>query len=253
MSSPRPDRAAVTLAGAGRRHGLALVERLIDRLPFVEKEMLLIRRLVQPGWICIDVGAAGGTYTHLLARRVQRRGHVHAIEPRAASMRHLLRLRRWLRWENVTLHQVALTDRVGHAELVIPRVVQTEAHLAPADGTAPARRATTVATTTLDELVTTHGLARLDLLACDVEGAELRLLAGAEGTIRRFRPIVVCEIEHRHLRRYGADPAEVLDWFRLRGYRPYRVHAGALLPVDRVVVPQNDYVLWPDGRALPRR
>lgn len=229
--------------------GRLWVERALDRLPFVEKEMPVVRRLVQPGWTCIDVGAAGGTYTHLLSRAVGSAGRVHAIEPRARSMRYLRRFRTWLRWPNVDLHQVALSDREGSAEMAVPRFVHTEAHLrgagSPSDRSV---RTETVATTTIDALVRSSDLPSVDLIKCDVEGAELQVLGGAEETVARFRPVLVVEIEARHLARYGSDPAEVLAWFRARDYVPHRIRAGRLVPVDGILPQENDYVLLPRER-----
>jgi FkbM family methyltransferase len=227
-----------------------VLETAMDRLPFVEKEFLLMRRLVAPGAVCVDVGAAGGTYTHLLSRLAGPTGHVHAIEPRRGSVNHLRRLQRWLGWDNVTLHPLALSDRPGVSELAVPRWVRTEAHLRPSgNGHGPVRHEL-VTTTTLDELAVRHRLERLDLVTCDVEGAELRVLAGGRTAIRRFRPVVVCEIEARHLGRYGLVPDDVLAWFDSVAYRPHRFRGGRLRPVERVTDADNDYVLLPRERAV---
>ncbi|MBW3657740.1 MAG: FkbM family methyltransferase [Actinobacteria bacterium] len=222
------------------------LDRLLDRLPFVEKEMPVVRRLVQPGWTCIDIGAAGGTYTHLLSRAVGAGGHVHAIEPRSRSMRYLRRFRAWLRWRNVELHQVALSDREGSAEMRVPRFVHTEAHLrghgAVSDRTV---RTETVTTTTIDALVRGRDLRSVELIKCDVEGAELQVLRGAEETLARFRPVLVVEVEARHLARYGNAPAEVLAWFGERGYAPHRTVGGRLVPVAGILPDENDYLFLP--------
>jgi FkbM family methyltransferase len=247
----RPQLPHVPLPGGTPRRGAKarlLLERALDRLPFLEKEMPVVAGLVQPGWTCIDIGAAGGTYTHLLSRRSGPTGRIHAVEPRARSMRYLRRFRAWLRWRNVELHQLALADGQGQATMSVPRFVHTEAHLDDGVATAGRSRSETVTTTTLDHLVRTAGLTVVDLVKCDVEGAELQVLAGAEDTLARFRPIVVCEIEARHLARYGHRPADVLAWFTARGYRGHRVVAGRLLAVTAISPDENDYVLLPVER-----
>lgn len=252
-TSPAPHASPAPQGSGWARCLRSGLERVIDRIPLVEKEMLFVRRLVQPGWVCFDVGAAGGTYTHLLSRAVGAAGEVHAVEPRAASMRLLARLSRWLQWTNVTLHQVALTDRRGLGQLVVPRWVPTEAHLLPVEDLGSSvSDAELVETTTLDRLVRHHQLSRLDLITCDVEGSELQLLRGAERTLARFRPVLVCEIEQRHLERYATTPQRVLGWFERHGYRAYRVQGGRLVSVNGVTATDNDYVLWPEERPHPR-
>ena len=224
----------------------ALLERILDRIPFLEKEMLLVRRLVRPGWTCLDIGAAGGTYLHVLSRLVGRAGRVIGVEPRRRSARLLRALQRWLPWHNVRIFQVALADSVGTARMVVPRLVRTEAHLAPpgagsdADGSVEIVRQWT-----LDHLVERAALDRVDLIKCDVEGAEELVFGGAAETLRRWKPIVLCEIEARHLARYARTADSFLDRFAEHGYRVYRYRAGRLDPVDGIDPTENDYLFLP--------
>lgn len=48
-------------------------------------------------------------------------------------------------------------------------------------------------------LVDGVGVDRVDLIKCDVWGAEELVFAGAARTLERWRPAVICEIEQRQL------------------------------------------------------
>jgi FkbM family methyltransferase len=50
--------------------------------------------------------------------------------------------------------------------------------------------------TSLDLLVQKLGLERLDFIKIDVEGCELEVLKGAENALKRFKPIVMLEMNH---------------------------------------------------------
>jgi len=55
-----------------------------------------------------------------------------------------------------------------------------------------------VETITLDDFVTAQTCPRIDFIKVDVEGAELRLLAGALETLKRFRPRLSIAVYHEY-------------------------------------------------------
>ncbi len=236
----------------------SLLERAIDRVPFLEKELFLLNRLVRVGDVCLDVGAAGGAHLLIMARRVGDSGSVLGVEPRPASLRALRRLVNLTGVaDRVRLTAVALADRVGAQRLRVP-VVPTRAHFrgsrqdfteVAAFAGLPAREIE-VRTTTLDELVAAEGLDRVDVLKCDVEGAELLVLAGATDVLARLRPIVIMEADDEHQRRFDATAQDVLDAVTAHGYRVYRYRRGRLEPVDGVVAGEDDYVFVPQERDV---
>jgi len=235
------------------------LERFVDRIPFVEKELFLLRRLVAPGDVCFDVGAAGAAHLLVMARRAGPTGQVHAFEPRPGSLRALRRIVRVAGVvDRVSLHQVALADRDGSQPLRIP-VVPTRAHflgsIADRDGAAafarlPHRRIE-VPTRTLDAVVASQRLGRLDVMKCDVEGAELLVLAGASQVLSQLRPIVIVEADDLHQRRFGATAQDVLDAITVHDYRTFRYRRAALEEVPGVVPGEDDYVLVPRERRIP--
>ena len=239
------------------RHGHQATERLLELLPYFEKEMLALRTLVPPGGVCLDIGAAGGTYTYLLSRLVGEEGHVHAFEPRPRSYRFLERSRRLLGLGNVSLYQLALAESVGVEVMLVPRrgglSFSTRSFLqrgfdAKTGNFYPEFTSTSeiaVECTTLDLFAARHRLLRVDFIKCDVEGAELWTLHGGSRTIATHRPVILCEIEDRHLAKYELSPAHVLDWLIERGYRSYAFGRGRFREVTRVIPAENNYLFIP--------
>lgn len=200
------------------------------RAPFVEDEVLGLDGLVGPGAVCVDVGAEFGLYTWSLADLVGPAGAVHAVEPQP-DLGRWLRLGRWLvAARNVTIHRVALGDEPGAGHLSQPSrgVVRVHGRTFLADGTLglgsnaefSRHRSIDVRVDTLDGLVDRLGLPRLDLIKADVEGAEDRLLAGGEATLRRFRPHLLLELEDRHLERFDTSVDAVVRRLQDVGYAP---------------------------------
>lgn len=240
----------------GRPRHASLFERAIDEVPFLEKELFLLRRLVRPGDVCLDIGAAGGAHLLVMAVRAGARGRVIGVEPRPGSLRAL----RWLvravgLAQRVELVAAAFSDRAGRQNLRIP-VVPTRAHLPgtsadhrrrAAFNSLPARHVE-VETMTLDAFVEQAGLARIDVIKCDVEGAELAVLAGATRTFARFRPVLVVEADDAHQSRYDARAQDVFDAVVALGYVGFRYVRGRLDAVRGVVEGEDDYVFVPRER-----
>jgi FkbM family methyltransferase len=236
------------------------LERAVDRVPFLEKELFLLSRVVQPGMVCVDVGAAGGAHLLLMARRVGPTGRVIGIEPRPGSLRAVAALTRLAGVAGHTrLLPIALAERRGRLPLRIP-IVPTRAHLpgttVDLEGTAAfaklPHRKIVVPTRPLDEVVADEGLDRVDLLKIDVEGAELAVLAGAHRTLDRHRPLVLVESDDLHQARYDATAQDVLDAVVAHGYEVFRYRRGALDQLDgQVVADEDDYVLVPSERQPP--
>jgi FkbM family methyltransferase len=239
------------------------LERAVDRVPFLEKELFLLSRIVRPGLTCIDVGAAGGAHLLVMARRVGPKGRVLGIEPRPNSLRALGVITRLAGVADRTrLCQVALAESRGTLPLRIPSIVPTRAHL---PGTTDDRAGTAalaklphrkleVATRRLDALVEELGLDRVDVIKLDVEGAELAALAGAGGTLDRHRPLVLVEADDLHQARYDATAQDVVDAVVEHGYDVYRYRRGALDALDGRVVPdEDDYLFVPAERQPPLR
>jgi FkbM family methyltransferase len=161
----------------------------------------------RPGDVVLDVGAYTGWSTLQFLRQLRGRGSVVALEPLPRAYRKLARLR----WLGARPLHLGAWDRPD--ELAIDDAGAGSQLGGAGEVTVPVRP--------IDDLVGELGLSRVDLVKLDVEGAELRVLEGAEATLRRFRPRLAISIYHR-----PRDLWELPLWLhrRLPGYRYYLGH-----------------------------
>jgi FkbM family methyltransferase len=173
----------------------------------LERELSVVCRDLTPGSRVVDVGAHEGVYTHAFARTG---ALVEAFEPQPPCLEVLRSYER--RHANVRVHGDALGAEAGWATLRVPRrdgrAVSGRARLdgaAAGDGEGgPEYR---VRVRPLDSFA----FGEVALIKIDVEGRELDVLRGARDTLARCRPMLLVEIEQRHLPHPIGDAFAELD------------------------------------------
>lgn len=172
--------------------------------------------------VVLDVGAHSGQFTRLFARLAPA-GRIIAIEP-ASYTRSLLRLAQRLRGPaQAEIIAAGVGAEPGQAVLRIPLKKSGthkfgRSHLG-LGGSAEAGSATaqeTVPVVTLDSLVDTLALRRVDFVKADIEGWELQMLKGAGQLLQTLRPVLFLELGDDVLVRAG-DSVDAC-WRYLEGY-----------------------------------
>lgn len=215
-------------------------------------ERRLILRLARDAKVVFDIGANIGWYSlHIAQQEPQAR--VYAFEPVPATHGRLLaNLARNGAGARVTPVSDGLSDAPGAFDMFVPATSGSPAaslnELHPGEGS----QRISCRFTTLDQFVAAQGIERLDFLKCDVEGAELRVLKGAEETLARFRPAVVIELLRKWSAAFGYHPNDVLDIFASLGYRCYGISQTRLTPITRVddETRETNYVFLDPERHL---
>jgi len=179
----------------------------------------LFRRFVPRNAVVLDVGAHAGQFTKLLAG-LARDGQVYAFEPGGYALSILRRVAALHRLRNVEIVPMGLSDRAGGETLSVPvkRSGSMGFGLSHLGAEARTSVAETIALTTLDAFAAEKKLARLDFIKADIEGWEMRMLAGGAAAVARFRPALLLEVQAAHLARAGDTPAGLWRFFGALDY-----------------------------------
>jgi FkbM family methyltransferase len=170
-----------------------------------------LRTCLQRGDVFVDVGANKGDFSLFAAHLTGDTGRVIAVEPEGTNADWIERSIARNRYSSVEVARVALSDHAGEATLFLGEKSGWHSLLST-DGVVTTGEVT-VATQTLDELLAARGIARVDVIKIDVEGAEASVFAGATQTFAgNHRMTVLLDVHPGR----GVDPVALAD--RLRGW-----------------------------------
>jgi FkbM family methyltransferase len=166
----------------------------------------------------IDVGANLGAITIPAASHVGPEGRVLAIEPNPETASLLRRNLAKNLVRNTTVVQLACLDERKRSVFYVSASSHSGKSSLSAQN-ARSRQAVTVECDTLDSIVVTHEINRVDVVKIDVEGAELQVLKGMEGLLSEFLPVVILEIEPTLLESFSSRASDLCAFLAAKGYR----------------------------------
>jgi FkbM family methyltransferase len=180
-------------------------------------ESRLLRRLLQPGQVFVDVGANIGWHSMLAADRVGPSGRVIACEPVSSTYSHLLRNIDINEFSQIDPHQIGLADRDAELNIYELESDNCGAHsLFSNRKHQPLERVRVRhAASFFDE----QNIREVHVCKIDVEGAEVEVLKGLTSVLRERRiKILLLEINPEGLHRAKRSPDELIDLVRSNGF-----------------------------------
>ena len=163
------------------------------------------------GMNAVDIGANFGYHTFRMARAVGSTGKVIAIEPTAWAFDKLQRNLALNSMKNIHPIKVALGDRdQGPTEIRLRSSYRL-------DGS-DLSRSEIIPMYTLDSLIRSSGIDRVDFVKMDVDGLEGKVIRGARKTIEKHLPTIFFEITPSAMRANGDDPADLISILTNLGY-----------------------------------
>lgn len=195
---------------------------------YAAQETALLKAILKPGAVFVDVGANWGYFSLLAAHLVGAAGRVVALEPHPALFRALEANlaangpRRAKALAVAASESAGIVTLSGHDPKAGNRGTSSLLSRSEDDGERYEVRAAR-----LDEVLDAEGVGDTDLVKIDVEGAEEMVLRGMEGLARHRHRRVLVEL-HPSLHPDGAALVRrVGDVLRAAGYRGWQVDFSA--------------------------
>ena len=148
-------------------------------------ESNLMQQHLGPGAVCFDIGAQAGYHTMFAATQVGPSGHVFAFEPAPQNIANIKKHMAMNHLKNVTVVEAAVSDfdGISYFDLSSSAVA---GHLSVKGDLA-------VRTISLDHELDCGNLPEPHYIKIDAEGAELRILKGAQRLLARCLPTLSVE------------------------------------------------------------
>jgi FkbM family methyltransferase len=195
----------------------------------------VFERYIEPGMTAVDIGANIGYFSLLMASRVGASGKVVAIEANPKLVE-LLRETIAMNALEVTidLHNVAAAEKTGFVDFYIPadRNLNSCILLEEWRDRVDPAQVQRVPAMLPDDLLSPYGA--IDWIKIDVEGAELLVWQGLEGTLHR-NPGITVVLEYNAAR--SARAADLVPMIEAQGFPLRYIDAdGAVRPADRAAL-----------------
>lgn len=170
-----------------------------NRLDFDKNSLPKYIELFTNGGVFVNIGANIGCYAkpfiHKASKVICFEPHIEAFECLQYNLG---------KYNNVELYNTALSNDNKPFEVVDGHANNVGASMIRESSVSDRK------TLTLDSL----NLERLDFILMDCEGSEYNILLGAINTIKKFKPIIVSEVNNGHLKRFGANQDILFELIR---------------------------------------
>ncbi len=195
-------------------------------------EMRFLNKFLKENMTFVDVGANQGEFALFAAKRVSK-GSVLAFEPMSLYFDRLVSNVSLNRLDNVKCLRLGLSDRSGEVPIYFNEDDELNnegnASLFPQGEKEGEKEVITLAT--LDEMVKEHGIEKVDFIKIDVEGNEWPVLRGAEQVLRKFKPVLMVELNAETATNAGYEIGDMVSWLQSLGYNPFQMSRKGLEPL----------------------
>lgn len=198
-----------------------LVGHLLEESIFESAEQAFVWLYLRPEDTFFDCGAHAGLFSCIAAKTIRSEGRIVGFEPNPTCISLYERNVRAIGFENAIAMNVGLSDVASEsAKLRLGRKTRSAfSTFADEDDEDLGDDYAEIEQTTLDHVISTWGIERVDLAKLDVEGWESRVIKGASQAIKRgVFPIWMIEFTEKNALTAGTSTRQLADLIESYGY-----------------------------------
>ena len=185
------------------------------------EETNIVRRLVKPGFTCLDIGANAGYYALLFAKLAGPKGRVYAFEPEKHNFEMCLQNIKNNGYENITAVNTAVSDEVGRIKLYLSEAGAVDHCISPDD---KSRKWQEIDVTTIDGYLSGK-TQKVDYVKLDIQGADFKAVKGMAGVIKNNPGIIIqSEFWPKGLVAAGHKAVDFLNFLSGLGFAVYDIN-----------------------------
>ena len=206
---------------------------LREQETWFEQELPFVRKVVEEGEQCLDIGANYGLYGLTMAKKCSPSGKVFAFEPTQSTAACLAMSIRENNLDTLQLIEAALSDHDGVGVMAVGDNTELSSLVSTETAGEGQQR---VNLTTLDKSIDKYNFHDIAFVKLDAEGEEANIINGGKDFFSRFSPLVMYELTHGE----GFNLELVNRWSGI-GYESYYLVHGLqiLAPFDQYKQPDK--------------
>lgn len=207
-----------------------------------ETDVEALKKIVKPGWTCLDIGGSFGRYALPMSLAVGPSGKVFSFEPGSYSFKVLSIVRWFHRLNNVAIYKLAVSDKKGAINLHLPIKQNGKVGTALAfisDKSEDNTIFESVNMAAIDDFCIEKQIERVDFIKCDTEGSETRVIKGAEKVIKKSRPFILCEVDIGAVSENNPKAIEIENFLKVISYKIFTYRDGKFVLYEKIFETSN--------------
>ncbi|MFA6081586.1 MAG: FkbM family methyltransferase [Patescibacteria group bacterium] len=188
-------------------------------------------QIIKNAKVIFDIGANIGWHD-LCAAKLNKKVTVHSFEPIKESFKFLLKNIKVNNLKNIIPNNFGLSNKTTTAIFYVnPYLSASASERMITDQNV---KKVKVILKKLDDYCLNKKIKRIDLIKCDVEGAELFVLQGSVNTLKKLKPILLIEILRKWSLKYNYHPNDILKLMDSLDYLCFTIYSGKMKRIFKV-------------------
>jgi FkbM family methyltransferase len=185
---------------------------------------------IKEGDIIIDVGTNIGCSVMNFALKTGSDGKIYGFEPDIINYNQCKKHINLNKFENISLYNIGIGNNSGKYNLIIddPNNRGTN-KISINDKSKIKKESIEVLITTIDEWVLKNKIEKINVIKIDVEGFDLKVIEGAEETIKKYNPILFVELDNNNLLKVNDSAVKLIHKLNQLNYECREIISNQLI------------------------